>query len=267
MSTMRATPPLEIGWIDLDGVNNMRDLVGTPTADGGRIAPHRLIRSDNLDRLPPASIETLVNHLEVSDIIDLRTSFELTRIGSGPLRQDPRVRVTTGSLYPDDDPACAVPPWQAAPDPSAVISHVEATSQHYLDYLGGRPDTVLKDLRVIAGARGATVVHCAAGKDRTGTIIALVLSTLGAGREDIVADYAATSQRLGRILASLGRAAAAGAATQGAYSDEQQSTPPEIMERTLDLIDSRLGGVPRYLHGIGWTTTDQDRLEAHLLDE
>lgn len=254
-----------VNWIDLDGVDNMRDLAGTPTA-AGPIAPHRLIRSDNLDRLPPSSIETLVNHLEVSDIIDLRTNFELTRIGSGPLRQDPRVRVTAGSLYPEDDPTGAVPPWQARADLTAA-DHVEATSQHYLDYLQGRPDTVVKDLRVIAGARGATVVHCAAGKDRTGTVVALVLSALGTDRDRIVADYAATSQRLGRILASLGQAAAAGAATQGAYSDQEQSTPPEIMERTLNLIDSRLGGVARYLAGIGWGAADQARLEAHLTHE
>ncbi len=257
--------PTAINWIDLDGVNNMRDLVGTPAKDGREVAPNRLLRSDNLDRLTPAGIETLVHRHGLTDVIDLRTNFELARIGSGPLRQDPRVRVTTGSLYPEDDPAALTPPWRAEMSAMTPGGRNEMMASHYMEYLEGRPDTVLTDLRVVASARGATDIHCAAGKDRTGTIIALILSALGAPREAIVADYEATNQRLGRIMASLGEAAAAGAATQNAYSSSEQATPAEIMERLLDLIEERQGGVARYLERIGWTAEDQARLESHLL--
>lgn len=266
MSTTQATPQ-EIGWIELDGVHNMRDLAGIPVAGGRRILAHRLIRSDNLDRLTPAAVEILVNRLEVTDVIDLRTNFELSRIGSGPLSQDPRVRVTTGSLYPEDDGTGAVPPWQAEMSVMTPTSRTEAMALHYLAYLEGRPDIVLQDMRVIASARGASVVHCAAGKDRTGTIVGLTLSLLGAPRESILADYAATNQRLGRIMRSLGEAAAAGSATQNAYTADDQSTPPEIMDAMLDLLDQRHGGAARYLRGIGWSDEDQARLEAHLLHE
>lgn len=267
MSTTQATHPQEIGWIELDGVHNMRDLAGIRAGDGRRIRAHRLIRSDNLDRLTPAAVEKLVNRIGVSDVIDLRTNFELTRIGSGPLTQDPRVAVTTGSLYPEDDGLSTTPPWQAEMSVMTPTARTEAMALHYLAYLEGRPDTVLQDMRVISAARGAVVVHCAAGKDRTGTIIGLTLSLIGAPRESILADYAATNQRLDRIMASLGEAAAAGSATRGAYSDEQQSTPPEIMDATLDLLESRHGGAASYLRSIGWTPADQARLEAHLLDD
>jgi hypothetical protein len=144
-------------------------------------------------------------------------------------------------------------------------TRTEAMAHHYLEYLQVRPDTVLADLKVISTARGATDIHCAAGKDRTGTLMAVVLSALDVARESIIADYEATNQRLGRIMASLGEAAAAGAASQDAYAGSEQATPPEIMALLLDLIDDDLGGVANYLDRIGWDGQDQARLESHLL--
>lgn len=254
-----------IHWIDLDGVENMRDLVGTRTTDGRRIAANRLLRSDNLDRLTPASIRALKDQHDLTDVIDLRTNYELTRIGAGPLRADPQVTVTTGSLYPDDDPNALVPPWREQMSAITPSTRTEAMAHHYLEYLQVRPDTVLADLKVISTARGATDIHCAAGKDRTGTLMAVVLSALDVARESIIADYEATNQRLGRIMASLGEAAAAGAASQDAYAGSEQATPPEIMALLLDLIDDDLGGVANYLDRIGWDGQDQARLESRLL--
>ncbi|AZZ39476.1 Tyrosine-protein phosphatase precursor [Acidipropionibacterium jensenii] len=254
-----------ITWIDVEGVNNMRDLVGTPAKDGRKIAANRLLRSDNLDRLTPASIETLVHQHDLTDVIDLRTRYELSRIGAGPLRDDPRVQVTTGSLYPEDDPRAVIPPWRETMSAITPTTRNEAMAAHYLEYLEARPDTVLAGLRVLGSARGATDIHCAAGKDRTGTLMAVVLTALGVPREAIVTDYEATNQRLDRIMASLGEAAAAGSATQGAYSGPEQTTPAEIMTNLLDLVEQRHGGVANYLDRIGWQGEDQARLESHLL--
>ncbi len=256
-----------ITWIDVRGVNNMRDLVGTPAKDGRRIAANRLLRSDNLDRLTPAGIETLVNNHDLTDVIDLRTNYELARIGSGPLRADPRVRVTTGSFYPEDDPDALVPPWREEMSAMTPATRNEAMAAHYMEYLEVRPDTVLADMRVLGSAQGATDIHCAAGKDRTGTLMAVVLSTLGVPQEVIQADYEATNQRLDRIMASLGEAAAAGSASQGAYSGSEQTCPPEIIAGLLARIDDRYGSVADYLDRIGWTAEDQAGLESHLLTD
>ena len=53
---------------------------------------------------------------------------------------------------------------------------------------------------MISRAEGAALVHCAAGKDRTGTVVALALSLVGADREAVIADYAASSERVQQIL-------------------------------------------------------------------
>ena len=67
------------GWIELDGVDNMRDVGGLPTSGGGTVVSGRLIRSDNLQELPPASVRHLVDDLGVTDVVDLRTVVEVAK--------------------------------------------------------------------------------------------------------------------------------------------------------------------------------------------
>lgn len=250
-------------WMDLDGVANMRDLVGLRAGDGRTILPHRLIRSDNLDSLTARDVAVLVGGYEVSDVIDLRTNFELARVTPSLLHDQPGVSVHLGSLYFEDDPSSAVAPWHVADAPSG--SHVESTADHYVNYLRRRPEVILADMRVIASARGATIVHCAAGKDRTGTLVGLLLHLLGVSRADIVADYRASGERLDAIMARLGTSAANAGAAGGAYEGANQSTPGEIMEVFLDRVDAEFGGPRAYLDSDGWTDADQALLEEHLL--
>ena len=68
-------------WIDLDGVVNMRDLGGMVTAGGEIVQPHRMLRSDNLQDLTPASVRTLVQDFGLRDVVDLRTHVEVAKEG------------------------------------------------------------------------------------------------------------------------------------------------------------------------------------------
>ena len=70
----------------------------------------------------------------------------------------------------------------------------------YIGYLEDRPDSVVGALRAIAEAQGAALVHCAAGKDRTGVVIALALTAVGVPSDEVVADYVATGERIELIL-------------------------------------------------------------------
>ena len=73
----------------------------------------------------------------------------------------------------------------------------------YLAYLRHRPDSVVEAVRTMAEPGGAVLVHCAAGKDRTGVVVALALSAAGVSRDAVVADYVATGDRLEAVLARL----------------------------------------------------------------
>lgn len=267
-----------IRWIDLEGCVNMRDVGGIPTVDGGRIAPNRLIRSDNLQDLTDEDVRHLIDDIGVTDVVDLRTFVELAREGDGPLASRPEVRIRHFTLYQADTDETGIPagerelPWAGKPDDPAAdepsvrpspIDHDDHWSGHYLTYLAERPDSIVAALRAIAEARGAVVVHCAAGKDRTGTITGLALAAVGAVPEAVMADFAASAERVPRILERLMRSAAYANDMRGKTVDEQ-SPRAETMARLLDTLDTRHGGVHGWLRANGWTQADTRRLVAKL---
>jgi protein tyrosine/serine phosphatase len=268
------------GWIELDGVDNMRDVGGLPTTDGGAIVAGRLIRSDNLQELPPASVRHLVDDLGVTDIVDLRTSVEVAKEGDGPLLAEPGVQFHHHTLYTEDTKESGIPagerrlPWETDRNMGTAAKvrrpkkedrkHDAYWSKHYLGYLDRRPDSVVAALRAIGEADGAVVVHCAAGKDRTGTVVGLALLVAGVTAEAVIADYAASAERVPRILERLARHPAYAANLEG-KTVAQQEPRPETMRLLVEALD-REGGAETWLHQHGWTDEDTERLRAKLLD-
>jgi len=283
--TDAATPPLP-AWIELDGVVNMRDVGGLPTDDGATIATGRLIRSDNLQDLPPGSVGHLVDELGVTDVVDLRTYVEVAKEGEGPILSRPEVTVHHFTLYPEESVETGIPagerelPWHRDPDlgDAARTVRIEASedregserhdaywSEHYLGYLTKRPDNIVAALRAIAEAPGAVVVHCAAGKDRTGTVIGLALKLAGATDEAVVADFEASAQRVPQILARLSGRPAYSTNLDG-KTVQQQSPRAETMRMMLGALARDHGGVEGWLATQGWTAEETARLRAKLRD-
>jgi protein tyrosine/serine phosphatase len=265
-------------WVRLDGTTNTRDLGGLPTTDGGTTAPGRVLRSDNLQTLTPGDVRRLVDELGVTEVLDLRTTAEVLLEGRGPLREVPAVTHRHFTLLPErghhtdvfavEDPddldlpedwADSVLPRQDdahAGEPPAVRS--------YLGYLADRPDAVVGALRALAaGGPGATVVHCAAGKDRTGVVVALALAVAGVGHAEIVADYALTAEVIDALVAKL--AASPTYAEDMERRDVASHTPrAATMERVLALLDERSGGPVGWLTAHGFGPQEQAALRARL---
>lgn len=267
-------------WIDLEGAVNVRDLGGLPTADGRFTQRDRLIRSDNLQGLTPADVRVLVDEHEVRAVADLRTGVEVDNEGPGPMTREPRVELRHLSLFPEaghntdaaavdrqpDDPAKPVVlPWQnldrSVPDPEAPAG----AAGFYVRYLLDRPDSVIETLRLIANTDGAALVHCAAGKDRTGVVVAIALAEVGVRREAIIEDYALSAERIHDIFARL--RASDTYADDLADSDVDKHSPRDTtMAELLDAVDRMHGGVPAWLRKHGWTDDDAAALRKHLLD-
>jgi protein tyrosine/serine phosphatase len=261
-------------WLDLEGVVNMRDVGGIPTADGGTIAPRRLLRSDNLQELSEASVRHLVDEVGVTDIIDLRTEVEVHLEGAGPLRAQPLTHhhhslireAPREQADPGDTAAQAlVVPWsKRSGRPAPPKRDDDFWASHYLGYLADRPESVSAALHAVAGSTGAAIVHCAAGKDRTGTVVGLALSVAGVADDDIVADYVATGERLDAIVERL--------LSRPTYSEALRDQPrthqlprPETMQRILTVLRERHGGAAGWLGEQGWSDAQVARLRDKLL--
>jgi protein tyrosine/serine phosphatase len=266
-------------WIELEGVVNMRDVGGLSTTTGDVVRSRRLLRSDNLQDLPPDSVRTLLETYRLSDVVDLRTHVEVAREGEGPLQRVEAVRFHHFTLYREDSLETGIPaaeralPWEVDEQRAGVgtpvrnghrPSHDEFWSDHYLSYLATRPDSVVAALRAVSRSEGAAIVHCAAGKDRTGTIIGLALKIVGVTDELVIADYAASAERVPQILERL-RSKAAYAANMQGKTVAQQSPKSDTMRLLLDALVVRYGGVHGWLETQGWTAEDTARMQDKLL--
>jgi protein-tyrosine phosphatase len=269
-------------WIALDGAVNVRDLGGLPTLDGETTRFGRVLRADNLQGLTNADVARLVGEMKLRDVVDLRSNAEVSLEGPGPLTQVPEVNIhhltlfAEGGRYTDveadtgdvaDTPDIRIEgdrvlPWQGRRE--SDLAEIRVLGFYYA-YLRDRPDSILAALRVLAYGDGATLVHCAAGKDRTGVVSALALSVAGVTRDAIVADYTATGDRLEPILARLRSSAT--------YRDDLDSRPaedhlprPEFMEGFLRVLDEMHDGPLGWLAQHGWTDQDASALRSRLLD-
>ena len=250
-------------WIELEGAVNVRDVGGLPAADGRAIRQGVLIRSANLQHLTAPDVSRLVNELGVRRVVDLRTDIEVAKSEPGPMHAQPAVTVSHLSLYPDNGAGevepDAVVPWRG----ERFVSRHRPNVASYLRYLERRPDSLVAALRAIAEPDGATLVHCAAGKDRTGVVVALALTVAGVDREIIAADYAHTQSQIQAILDQLARNSLYGHETT--QPDQVPPASAEVMLEVLDAIDEDFGGVLAWLSEQGWTAEDTERLQAKLL--
>lgn len=175
---------------------NLRDIGGYRTADGKRVRSGLVFRAGSLAELSAADQQAL-EALGLCSIIDLRTPKEL-------------------EIYPDALPHALRRTWAHVP------VYVENNSSEFIKRLvlyRGRIDRALADgyrelidrrshvfgdlLNRMAGPDGLPVLlHCTAGKDRTGIIIALLLMALGVPEADVVADYSLTNHHADEIRRS-----------------------------------------------------------------
>jgi protein tyrosine/serine phosphatase len=232
-----AYTPLHLDW---PGLANARDLGGLPV-DGGTIRHGALIRTESLTRLEEPDV---LREAGVSLIVDLR------RAGESPEPHpfaDDEIYVN----LPVEDPA----------DAKGVSSTMGAL---YLDMLDARPELFAAALGSMAAADpGAVLVHCAAGKDRTGLVVALALRVAGADRETVAADYAVTGERLApyaeEYLATIEDVEVR------EFWRGRQATPVEFMLDVLDHLDERYGGVEAYLRAGGMTDEQLSALRERLV--
>jgi hypothetical protein len=172
-------------WLRLEGMDNVRDAGGLPLRGGGRTRFGQLLRSASLRHVTDTDVAHLVDVFGLRLVIDLRTAWEIDR--DGPTAIAARgVQTVALSFLPED--GTALPETGDDSDPLL---------RSYLGYLVDRSENVVQAVRLLGGPdAGPALVHCAAGKDRTGVLLALVLDAVGVQREAVIADYALSAQHV-----------------------------------------------------------------------
>lgn len=221
---------------------NLRD-VGALPAHGGRVvAPRRVLRSavPSATDLGPEGLSW-----PPSLVIDLRSATESEP--AHPLAQ-PGVRVLNlpllGALRPGVAPVASLH--------GLYLLMLEQASQH-----------LVQIVREVGLARGTTLIHCAAGKDRTGVSIALLLRLVGVPREHVLADYLLTSHAEPQITARLSRTA--GHAHRTTLPASFFDVSSEAIEGVLDVWDDHPEGVEGWYLGIGGSAAHVHQLRRTLL--
>lgn len=241
-------------WIALDGAANARVVV-----------PRVLLRSDNLQSLSERDVRSLVEREALEVVLDLRTDIEVELEGPGPITREPRVRIERRSLYPgsggNTDLDASTGLWPRTeqtewPDEPPVV-------RAYLSYMTARPDSIVASIRTIADAPGAVLVHCAAGKDRTGVVVALALDAAGVDRGAIVSDYLATAERIDAIMARLMSSPTYRPELEG-HDPRAHAPVPGTMERLLQVLDQDLGGSAAWLSRQGLSDAELERLRVRI---
>lgn len=240
-------------FIPLAGAFNFRDLGGYPARAGQTLRWRTLYRADALHHLADDELDML-DELGVRTALDLRTDRE---VDEG--------RIDVASIVHLHLPVLGRT-WEPRKlDPDADAGEVLGTL--YCEMLTVGADALGSALTVLADEQQLPAVfHCAAGKDRTGVLAAMVLSLLGVPDEIIVADYSLSGTAMTNLVERLRRERPEALTTMNDQPSAYLAAPPEAMITFLAHVNAEYGSMIGYVRSIGVDVDVVDSLNANLLN-
>ncbi|MFR9801917.1 tyrosine-protein phosphatase [Pseudonocardia sp. RS010] len=238
-------------WLRFEGLSNIRDVGGLPLLGGGHTRTGVLLRSESLDHVTPGDVRQLLDGIGLRLILDLRTDREIAERGETVLARA-GVETVQFSFIPESG--------RELPE---VGDDVHPMVANYLGYLRDRGPNVVGAVRRLAHSEGTALVHCAAGKDRTGTLVAMVLDAVGVEREAVVEDYALSATRIEAMFRRW--TSVSGEEMPGPEEIDRHSPRAVAMEQVLATLDERDGGAVGWLRANGLRDDELTALRDRLV--
>lgn len=254
----------------IEGLVNFRDTGGTPLSGGGATRSGVLYRSAALDAITDAGLRQFAA-TPIGVIADFRTALEQQLAPDRLPATRPFGAVSLALLEGAlPQPATGADGAVAPESFAAVLAQLPTLGELYVSMLSHGAETFARVARLVAASRDdeptAVLVHCTAGKDRTGVAVALLLDAVGAERDAVVADYAASQDILAgpwadRMLATV---SSMGVTVTDDLRTLVTKTPPAAIERALAWVDAEHGSSAAYLRSGGLTDAELAALRERL---
>jgi protein-tyrosine phosphatase len=252
----------------LEGIENFRDFGDYETVDGRRLKADRFYRSASHGRATDADLEEVAK-LDITLVADLRRASERAR--------DPSRRHSSfnGKVIDNDLGDEGEDSWIAHVRDSDLT---EASFRRYMiDYYSEAPlearhiDLFSRYFRALTEADGAILVHCAAGKDRTGILVALTHHVAGVHPDAAIEDYLLTNhpERLAVRMPMIAKAMEeiAGRVPSEAVIEVALSVEADYLRTAFAAIEANYGSLDAYLeNALGVGPAQRAVLRDQLLD-
>ena len=180
-------PVSAIRHFDLQGASNFRDLGGYATADGRTVRWRQIFRSNHLGHLTEADIG-VVRELGVKHAFDFRGTDERTAAACAVKE------IAVHSLPIEPTVVAALRARRASGLLLSSADAVEVMRESYRNYVRQNTPSFRALFALLLEDRAPLVIHCTAGKDRTGFACALIQHSLGVPDEQIAEDYLLTNR-------------------------------------------------------------------------
>jgi protein-tyrosine phosphatase len=255
---------------ELTGVRNFRDVGGIPTGDGRRVRSGVLFRSGHLAGAT-ADDAAFLSSLGLHTVFDFRNSADIRLDG-----RDVELAGVRNVNIPLTDPAEGAEFWKmvrrgdldelasALADGRAAARMVESYRKNVLERTAEHGRVV----REVAEGHVPVLLHCAAGKDRAGVAMAVILLALGVERAAVEEDYLKSNDPHKRYQVKPGPGAGSREPEVLALLSPLFEARIEYLTEAFDTIDATWGGVDRYLReGLGLSDEALERLRDRLLED
>ena len=234
---------------------NFRDIGGYPAADGRSVRWGCYFRAGRQDRMTEQDLAK-VKEFGIATQIDLRKPDEVSEQGRGPLE-------AMGANYHN----IAVIPEGGSDQLSRLVGDTDISGKRYLAYLDFGPESWVRLFEIFVQASAHPILlHCTAGKDRTGVSTAFLLSVLGVDRALIEADYKLTNLDVARQVEFIENTIGLPEGMDHDLMMRVAGVPEDAIGDFLNGLHERWGGPLDYLRSIGISDATMEAVREAFLE-